>query len=73
MYRAVGLITGKVYVTGTKEHCYRTLIEMFPYKTKRKGDTKGATLNRLYKEPITITRKEDMLNEYFTKKREESS
>lgn len=65
MFKAIGLLTGKVYVVGEKEQCYRELMEIYPsYDMRRIGQTGAiAEMTEVLPEPIQIIRKGDLINE----------
>lgn len=61
MYKAIGIITGKVYVTGTtKRECHRLLDKNYREVAQRRVYTSGNAqkLTTIYPEPLVITDQE---------------
>ncbi len=58
LYQAVGLLTKKVYATGTKPECFRVLNDTYPYFPKDESNRNGhATITRVHPEEMTVVKK----------------
>lgn len=51
MIKIVGLVTGKVYVTGSRSDCFRKLQKKYPYKIAKE---KMVTNDAVYPEPLVV-------------------
>lgn len=57
MVAAIGMETGKVYITGMdKEECFRGLSELYPSSRREKGERGTPITTKIYPEPLRIVR-----------------
>lgn len=69
MYEAVGIITRKVYASGSKADCFRFLNNKHPTLCYERNPKSGGARKCLYPEPLKILKKESKRNASFIKTR----